>query len=48
MATGQNLSKEKRADADAAYGYFTAHANRMTYASDEFQQQLLNPARLKA
>ena len=38
MATVQKLSKEKRAGADAACGYFTAHANRMTYALDEFQQ----------
>ncbi|MFM7039632.1 MAG: hypothetical protein ACKO2L_18125 [Planctomycetaceae bacterium] len=29
MATVQNLSKEKRADVDAACGYFTAHAKRM-------------------
>jgi hypothetical protein len=38
MATVQKLSKEKRADADAACGYFTAHTNRLTYAWDEFQQ----------
>jgi len=34
MATIQKLSKEKRADVDAACGYFTAHANRMKY--DEY------------
>jgi hypothetical protein len=34
MATVQKLSKEKRADVDAACGYFTAHANRMKY--DEY------------
>ncbi|MGV2338479.1 MAG UNVERIFIED_CONTAM: hypothetical protein LVR18_32115 [Planctomycetaceae bacterium] len=34
MATAQKLSKEKRADVDAACGYFTAHADRMKY--DEY------------
>jgi len=34
MATVQKLSKEKRADVDAACGYFTAHAKRMK--SDEY------------
>jgi hypothetical protein len=34
MATVQKLSKEKRADVDAACGYFTAHASRMKY--DEY------------
>jgi hypothetical protein len=34
MATVQKLSKENRADGDAACGYFTAHANRMMY--DEY------------
>ena len=33
-ATVQKLSKEKRADVDAACGYFTAHAKRMK--SDEY------------
>jgi len=33
-ATVQNLSKEKRADVDAACGYFTAHAKRMK--SDDY------------
>jgi hypothetical protein len=32
---------------DAACGYFTAHGIRMTYASDEFQQQFHNPTPLK-
>ncbi len=34
LAKVQKLSKEKRADVDAACGYFTAHATRMKY--DEY------------
>ena len=34
MATVQKLSKEKRADVDAACGSFTAHASRMKHDGD--------------